>query len=270
MRIVLISRIDDDEALAFTASLAQHLKELGHTVLFEAGTGRLLGERGVPFEEFDADLAVVVGGDGSVLLTVHRMRRQIPILGINWGEVGFLASLEPEEAEAFFATLTDGFPVERRMRITLSMQGEELGTALNEAVIVTERPAKMLRFSVAVDGKTAERFRADGILISTPTGSTAYAMSAGGPIIDPRINGFLVIPLAPYMLSSRPHLISSDRTLDIQLETEKPAHLVVDGQSTYELDKNTVISVRMADVPACFVRIGKPFFERVEQKLRRL
>jgi NAD+ kinase len=270
MRIVLISRIDDDEALSFTASLARHLKELGHAVSFEKGTARHLGEEGVPFEEFDDDLVVVVGGDGSVLLTVHRMRRQIPILGINWGEVGFLASLEPEEAEAFFATHTDGFEVEQRMRITLSVQGEEIGTALNEAVIVTDRPAKMLRFSVTVDGKTAERFRADGILISTPTGSTAYAMSAGGPIIDPRIEGYLIIPLAPYMLSSRPHLISSGRTLDIQLETEKPAHLVIDGQSTYELDKNTCISVRKAEVPARFVRVGKPFFEKVEQKLRRL
>ncbi len=270
MRIVLISRIDDDEALSFTASLARRLKGLGHAVSFEKGTARHLREEGVPFEEFDADLAVVIGGDGSVLLTVHRMRRQIPILGINWGEVGFLASLEPDEAEAFFATHAEGFEVEQRMRITLSAQGEEIGTALNEAVIVTDRPAKMLRFAVTVDGKTAERFRADGILISTPTGSTAYAMSAGGPIIDPRIEGFLVIPLAPYMLSSRPHLISSDRTLDIQLDTEKPAHLVIDGQSTYKLDKKTCISVRKAEAPARFVRVGKPFFEKVEQKLRRL
>ncbi len=270
MRMVLISRIDDGEALGFTASLAEHLTGLGHAVTFEAGTARLLGKEGVAFEEFSADLAVVVGGDGSVLLTVHRMRRQIPILGINWGEVGFLANLEPEEAESFFATHTDAFEVEQRMRIALSVRGEEFGTALNEAVIVTERPAKMLRFSVHVDGIAAERFRADGILVSTPTGSTAYAMSAGGPIIDPRLEGFLVIPLAPYMLSSRPHLISSDRALDIQLETEKPAHLVIDGQSTFELEKNTVISVRKAEEPARFVRVGKPFFEKVEYKLRRL
>src|SRR5512135_787984 len=104
------------------------------------------------------------------------------------------------------------------MRVTLSHDNILLGTALNEALIVTARPAKMLKFSVIVDGVPAEKFRADGLLISTPTGSTAYAMSAGGPIVDPRIQGILLVPLAPYMLSSRPHLISSDRHLEVTLD----------------------------------------------------
>ena len=86
------------------------------------------------------------------------------------------------------------------MRITLSNDSTCLGTALNEALIVTSRPAKMLKFSIIIDGVTTEQFRADGLLISTPTGSTAYAMSAGGPIVDPRIQGFLLVPLAPYLL----------------------------------------------------------------------
>ncbi len=93
----------------------------------------------------------------------------------------------------------------------------------------------MLKFSILVDGVTTEQFRADGLLISTPTGSTAYAMSAGGPIVDPRIQGFLLVPLAPYLLSSRPHLISSDRCLEVKLESSKPANLVIDGQKTIDL-----------------------------------
>ena len=121
------------------------------------------------------------------------------------------------------------------MRITLSNDSTCLGTALNEALIVTSRPAKMLKFSILVDGVTTEQFRADGLLISTPTGSTAYAMSAGGPIVDPRIQGFLLVPLAPYLLSSRPHLISSDRRLEVKLESSKPANLVIDGQKTIDL-----------------------------------
>ncbi len=270
MKVALASRIDDRDALAYTSSLAEELIRLGYEVILEQGTARHLDREGVPFEELAGDLAVIVGGDGSVLLAVHRMRRQIPILGINWGEVGFLANLEPDEAPLFFAAHRDDFTVEPRMRITLTANGERLGDALNEAVIVTSRPAKMLRFSVTVDGTVAERFRADGILISTPTGSTAYAMSAGGPIIDPRIEGFLIIPLAPYMLSSRPHMISTDRTLEIRLETEKPAHLVIDGQSTFEMERETAISIRKADEPALFVQTGKHFFERVNLKLRRL
>lgn len=270
MKIVLVSRIDEADALRYTASLARELEDLGHDVTFEEGTAEHLGEEGVPFEEIGGDLVVVVGGDGSVLLTVHQMKKQVPVLGINWGEVGFLADLEPDEAGAFFATHTDGFRVESRMRVSLSVNGELLGDALNEGLVVTDRPAKMLRFGVYVDGTPAERFRADGLLVSTPTGSTAYAMSAGGPIVDPQIEGFLLVPLAPYMLSSRPHLISTQRTLEITLETEKPAHLVIDGQSTFELAKESTLTVKKSDQPALFVHTGKPFFEKVNHKLRNL
>jgi len=270
MRIVLVSRLDDDKALEYTSSLAGSLRTMGHDVSFESGTAERIGKVGIPFEEIAGDLVVVVGGDGSVLLTVHRMKHQIPLLGINWGEVGFLASIEPDEAEAFFAAHPERFAVERRMRISLSVNGKWIGDALNEAVVVTIRPAKMLRFYIAVDGVAAEHFRADGLLISTPTGSTAYAMSAGGPIVDPRIEGFVMVPLAPYMLSSRPHVISSDRYLEILLESTKPAHLVIDGQSTFELESNTRIEVRKATEPALFVNVGKNFFEKVDYKLRRL
>ncbi|KAF5085637.1 NAD kinase [anaerobic digester metagenome] len=270
MKIVLVSRLDEADALRYTASLARELEEMGHEVALEEGTAEHLGEGGIPFEEIAGDLVVVVGGDGSVLLTVHQMKKQIPVLGINWGEVGFLADLEPDEAGAFFADHMDGFRVESRMRVSLAVNGRPLGDALNEGLVVTDRPAKMLRFGVYVDGTPAERFRADGLLVSTPTGSTAYAMSAGGPIVDPQIEGFLLVPLAPYMLSSRPHLISTHRALEITLETEKPAHLVIDGQSTFELAKESTLTVKKSEQPALFAHTDKPFFEKVNHKLRNL
>jgi NAD+ kinase len=95
-------------------------------------------------------------------------------------------------------------------------------------------------------------------------------MSAGGPIIDPRIEGALLVPLAPYMLSSRPHFISSDRTLEIRLESAKPASLVIDGQKSMDLGCEAIITVKKSDSPALFVDVGKNFFEKVDQKLRRL
>ena len=156
------------------------------------------------------------------------------------------------------------------MRITLLKDGISLGTALNEALIVTTRPAKMLRFSILVDGITTEQFRADGLLISTPTGSTAYAMSAGGPIVDPRIQGFILVPLAPYLLSSRPHIISSNRRLEVRLESTKPANLVLDGQQTIELGTSMTLEVKPAKYPAKFVDVGRNFFEKVDNKLRKL
>jgi len=270
MRILLVSRIDNREALAFAEKLRGILEKKGSEVTFDKDTARSLGIHASSLAMPDADAVIVIGGDGTILRTIQLMDRPVPVLGINWGEVGFLADLEPSESEEFVQNLKSGFPVEERMRITLSNNNSCLGNALNEALIVTSRPAKMLKFSILVDGVTTEQFRADGLLLSTPTGSTAYAMSAGGPIVDPRIQGFLLVPLAPYLLSSRPHLISSDRCLEVKLESAKPASLVIDGQKTIDLGTSMTITVRKSECPALFVDVKRNFFEKVNNKLRKL
>ena len=268
MKVLFRSRIDMEAALDLTRELADRLRARGVAVAFDAGTGAALGRPGEPIASTDADVVVCIGGDGTILLAVQEMGRQRPILGVNHGEVGFLADLEPDEAPVFLDGLVRGFAVEPRMRIAISVDGSVIGTALNEAVIVTSRPAKMLRFSILIDGVRTEQFRADGLLVSTPTGSTAYAMSAGGPLVDPRIEGFLLVPLAPYMLSSRPHIISSDRTLELGLESSKPAHLVIDGQAQFDLEQEVVLRVERSADPALFVDVGRNFFEKVDRKLR--
>jgi len=270
MRLLLVSRIDNPDAIAYSLKVKAVLEQDGVEVCFDDDTAAILGETGLPLTDTTADVVVVVGGDGTILRTIQQMRRPVPVIGINRGEVGFLADLDPSEAIDFVRTLSRGFSVEERMRITLLKDGISLGTALNEALIVTTRPAKMLRFSIIVDGITTGQFRADGLLISTPTGSTAYAMSAGGPIVDPRIQGFILVPLAPYLLSSRPHIISSNRRLEVRLESTKPANLVIDGQQTIELGTSTTIEVKPAQYPARFVDVGRNFFEKVDNKLRKL
>ncbi len=270
MKAVIVSRIDIQDALAFAVKLRDVMQYEGCTAEFEHDTASALGKAGVSLVDTDADVVIIVGGDGTILRTIQEMNRPVPVLGVNWGEVGFLADLEPSEALEFVRTLSRGFPVEERMRISLVKDGCELGVALNEALIVTARPAKMLRFSIVVDGNTADQFRADGLLISTPTGSTAYAMSAGGPIVDPRVRGFLLVPLAPYMLSSRPHLISENRRLEVRLESAKPATLVIDGQLTIDLGTSSTIRVNRSTSPALFVDVKRNFFEKVDKKLRNL
>jgi NAD+ kinase len=270
MKILVVSRVDDPRAVSYASDLAKGLEALPHEVVFEEALAGRLGVPGAGLGEMKADLAVVIGGDGSVLHTIQGLKEQIPVLGINWGEVGFLAELEPSEAPGFLEGLREGFRVERRMRIEIALDGARLGEALNEVVIVTGRPAKMLRFTVEIDGIPAEHFRADGMLVSTPTGSTAYAMSAGGPIVDPGVEGILLVPLAPYLLSSRPMVIASDRILRITLESEKPAKLVLDGQLARELALGAVLTVRRSPYPALFVDVGKNFFAKVDRKLRRL
>ena len=257
-------------ALDCASRMKTVLEHAGHSVVLDPDSASILGGSGHPINQITADMAVVIGGDGTILRTVQQLREQIPIIGINHGEVGFLADLEPEEAGAFVRSLEAGFDVEERMRLSLWNEEDHLGDALNEGLIVTTRPAKMLRFSVLIDGRLTEQFRSDGILVSTPTGSTAYAMSAGGPIVDPRIEGFLLVPLAPYLLSSRPHLISSSRKLEIRLESSKPARLVIDGQKTVELGSSISLAVQRAATPARFINVHRNFFEKVDNKLRKL
>jgi len=270
LKALIVSRIDDAGALAFARTTGEILHSDGCDIAYDQDTAKALHEDGEPLATAVADVVVVVGGDGTILRTIQQMQRPAPVLGINWGEVGFLADLEQEDALAFVRQLSAGFTVEERMRISLRMENKSLGVALNEALIVTTRPAKMLRFSIIVDGVMAEQFRADGLLISTPTGSTAYAMSAGGPIVDPRIQGFLLVPLAPYMLSSRPHLISSNRHLEVRIDSSKPAHLVIDGQQTFDLGMTNTIEIIRHEKPALFVDVKRNFFEKVDRKLRKL
>lgn len=270
MRVQLTARIDNRDALAFAGTIRRILEEEGCDVVFDHDTAAALGTDGTPFGGEGAEIAIVIGGDGTILRAIQHLPKQIPVLGINWGEVGFLADLEPKDAAAFVRTLPGGYRVEKRMRIAMTRNGEPIGEALNEALIVTTRPAKMLRFSIMVDSVVAETFRADGLIMGTPTGSTAYAMSAGGPIIDPRVEGFLLVPLAPYLLSSRPHIISAGRQLAIRLESAKPASLVIDGQKTIDLGESCSIGVKRSDQPARFIDVGRNFFEKVDKKLRKL
>ena len=270
MKALIVSRIDNTAALTFAGQIRDLLEAAGCTVVFDSDTGHALGTAGIPLAGASADVVIVVGGDGTILRTIQQMDTPVPLLGINWGEVGFLADLDKADAPAFVRTLPSGFSVEERMRITLLRDDETLGTALNEALIVTMRPAKMLRFTIIIDGVPAEQFRADGLMISTPTGSTAYAMSAGGPIVDPRIEGFLLVPLAPYLLSSRPHLISSRRNLEIRIESAQPASLVIDGQQTFELGLLSTLRIARSEKPALFVDVKRNFFEKVDKKLRKL
>lgn len=269
MQILIIIRIQDPRITEYAEGLRNHLVKTGHDVRFGPAN---LQEEGKPLFHPDSppDLVIVVGGDGTILLTTQRMPVQVPLVGVNWGEVGFLADLEPDAAFGFFDKISVPVRTEHRMRIRLSIDGSYVGDALNEALIVTDRPAKMLKFLIHIDGVIAERFRADGLLISTPTGSTAYAMSAGGPIVDPRVEGFLIVPLAPFMLSNRPHLIDSTRSVRITLEAEKPAKLVIDGLIVRHIGEMSTIDVYRSSHPALFVDAGQNFFEKINRKLRHL
>ena len=269
MKICIVSKIDSREPLELAQSLGWALSDKGYTVVYEESVAAELGYEGVSLKNLDTDLLLVLGGDGSVLRAVRMMNTQVPVLGINQGHVGFLTDLERDNPDADLqALLESSLRLDSRMRLSIECNGRDCGAALNEAVIVTARPAKILDFSVSVNGKVIDSFRSDGLIISTPTGSTAYAMSAGGPIVDPAVEAMLLVPMSPYMLSSRPYLLNSDAEVTVTLCSDKTALLVIDGQDQYEIGRSAKIVIRKAESPALFVDAGRTFFEKVEQKLR--
>ena len=143
-------------------------------------------------------------------------------------------------------------------------------TAMNEVVVMTDKPAKMQHFEIQVDGEIIEEVRADGLIISTPSGSTAYSMSAGGPIVDPKVGGFIIIPICPYKLGVRPFVVSDNSEITVKLlKKGKSAVFVMDGQINEEADYEEEIKFKKSDKPAHFIRTSsKYFYEKVKDKLK--
>jgi len=220
-------------------------------------------------EEMDVDFIVSIGGDGTILRTIHKMPDPKPILGINMGTVGFLVDVEPGDAVNTLEHLLLGFEVDERSRLKITVDGRDLPSATNEVAIITASPAKMLDFKITVDGSILEQLRADGMIFATSTGSTAYAMSAGGPIVDPRVDGIVLVPVAPFKLSARPWVIPGDSLIRVELTLPgKEALVVVDGQTMTSIYHEQVVIMSRAEVPARFVKASKDgFYEKVKTKL---
>ena len=270
IKIGFVSR-HNEESVRLVGMLADRFRSKAD-IFVEPEVAQQLGMKGTSVEEMErqrVDFIVSVGGDGTILRTIHRMNDPVPILGINMGTLGFLVDVEPKEAEKTLNQLIPEFEVDERSRLKVLLNGKSLSPATNEVALITASPAKMIEFEILVDGSLMEDFRADGVIIATSTGSTAYAMSAGGPIVDPRVDAIVMVPMAPFKLSSRPWVIPGDSTIEVKLKLPlKEALVVVDGQSTTTISINDSLIISKADTPARFVKVGKDgFFEKVKSKL---
>ena len=231
----------------------------------------------------DLDLAIAIGGDGTVLELVSMMgKHQAPVIGINKGSIGFLADIDPDEAIDFVSNLSssvNGIYYDEHLRIRSSSirgRGAEFfgetifPDALNEVAILSDRVGKSVGFVVTIDHVISQEFVADGVIINTPTGSTAYAMSAGGSIIDPHAGDCIgIVPVAPYLLSSRPVIVNTNRRVSIKLRDGDSASVIVDGKHVFDIESDEVVWVSKSMYPAKFVNTGYSFFSKVGDKLRR-
>jgi NAD+ kinase len=218
----------------------------------------------------DVDMVVAVGGDGTVLRTQGIINpKKIPLFGINMGAVGFLTEIDPPETfTALEQVLAGKYFVDERTQLRV-WHNKELHEALNEVVIMTQKPAKMLHIEISVDDEVVEELRADGLIIATPSGSTAYSMSAGGPIVDPRVGAFIIVPICPFKLGARPTVVPNDSVIKVKFLREgKKAVAVIDGQFEEEINYMDEFIFKKAENYAYFVRLSKNFYRRVREKLQ--
>ncbi len=222
-----------------------------------------------PVESMRPDVLVAVGGDGTFLYTLGRS--QVPLLPINAGTVGVLAELgahRPREVEAAVERLLGGFyHVEDRMKLAAEVDHHPLADATNDVVLHAAHVGRMARFSVDVDGEPAGRIRADGVIVATPTGSTAYSLSSFGPIVDPALDALVLTSIAPFRAEARALVLESLRTIRLRaLEPDRGSVTIVDGQSETPLPAGGTLTIYRSPRRARIVRFGASFLYRLRGK----
>ena len=278
--VVLVAKLGSPEPVRLAGELGAWLGERGVEVRFDSETSRALGlgdgiRREAPPR--DADLLVVAGGDGTLLYMARAAAPLgIPILGVNLGSLGFLTELQPDELYPRLENVLRGeYTVEERrtLRCRLLRSDRQLSehTALNDVVITKSALARMIQMDVLVDGQSVASYTSDGMIVATPTGSTAYSLSAGGPILDPRMSAVLITPICPHTMTYRPLVVPGDVKVEVRLRTatHEAVFLTLDGQVGFPLDHQDVLQVDIHPTPVRLVRTaGRGFFEVLRRKLR--
>ena len=229
-------------------------------------------------EAFDgADMLVCFGGDGTILHAAKDAEAyKVPILGVNLGSVGFMAELEASELSMLSRLLQGKYRLEERMMLDVAVRREGRvvcrETALNDAVITKGAVARIIDLDVKADGTLVSGFSGDGVIISTPTGSTAYAMSAGGPIVEPAADNILITPICPHTLHARSFVLDGRRAVAVRMAktSRKSAYLSVDGGKAFRLGGGDQVELRRSKARVRLVRLtGRSFYTAVNQKLGR-
>jgi NAD+ kinase len=269
-----------ENARAAAAPLARALCETGVRVQTTADVAQAadLSCDVVPQDEVvDADLVIVLGGDGSLLHTARRAAPLgVPLLGVDMGSFGFLADSELDVLHRKLADILRGdFEVDERLMLSVSVRrgDSDLGPwpGLNDAVIGVLTFSRLLRFHISLDDEEVAGYPADGLIIATPTGSTAYSLSAGGPVVEAEVESFIITPICPHTLQTRPIVISPDTLVSVKIgrsDGSGDVLLYVDGKACADLQPGDVVIVRKADFRARLVRLGKTtFYARLRDKL---
>jgi NAD+ kinase len=284
-RVGIVAKSHLQEAAPHLVEIVRWLEARGVSPVFETATAALLPgsaavtayERGELVEH--VDMMLVLGGDGTLLSMADRIAAagcRIPILGVNFGSLGFLTEVTlPELYPSLESALSGKARIEERLmlRSTTHRAGERYAehVVLNDVVITQGTRARMIDLSVWVDGEFLTRVRADGLILATPTGSTAYNLAAGGPIVQPNVDALVINPIAPHTLTNRPIVIPADATVRVRptMQARDEVYVTFDGQAGFDLQPGDEVDVCRAGTP---LRLVKPttrsYYEVLRQKLK--
>jgi len=278
-RVALVGKQTPEIAQSLRA-LGDFLRRRGCEVMLERDTAAGVGENGGKVAGYDdigrdADLAIVVGGDGTMLAAARNLaHHKVPLAGINQGRLGFMTDISLSEmSESVGAILEGRHTIEERALIEAEIlrggQSVMRTVALNEAVVTKGSQARLIEFKLTIDGEYVYRLRADGVIVATPTGSTAYALSAQGPILQPTVRAFALVPLNPHVLSARPVSVSDASVIEINLIHALDARAHFDGFALTDLQEgDRLVLKRSADAIRFVHPPGYSYFTMLREKLR--
>ena len=241
-------------------------------ILLEDNSANMISLKGIPLNDLcrKVDFLISVGGDGTLLSVVRKsFKYDKPVLGINLGTLGFLTDISMEQLPSFIKDLKNNiYKIDNRMMVEGSVNLNKF-VAFNDIVISRKSISSMIKISAKIDGKHFNSYDGDGVIVSTPTGSTAYNLSVGGPIVHPLTDAFIVTPVAPHSLTQRPLVMPAEFEIEFKIIDNQGAVVIVDGQDIYEVEQNQSIKVKIASKKAKMIhRVQRNYFEVLNEKLR--
>jgi NAD+ kinase len=266
----VVAKKDSKEIAQAGKQICETIRKQGLLAIPELALARAAKiQDGRLLSKINADLIVTLGGDGTVLKVARELRNPgTPILGVNMGQRGYLTEVDPEGFESALSKWAEkDFQLEKLWKVSVSINKQVIGEGLNEALMTPTIPAKMLRLEVSLGGRELFTVRADGLIVATPTGSTAHSFSAGGPVVDGSLNAFVMSFIAP-LQPVKSLVVPSNRNMRVRLDKPgQDANLSIDGMLERRVGVGQSVLFRRSPSSASFVRFGDTFLQR---SLRRL
>ncbi|AZL54544.1 MULTISPECIES: NAD(+)/NADH kinase [Aliarcobacter] len=240
-------------------------------LILEKSSAQMISQNGLDFDLMcqKSDFLISIGGDGTLLGVVRKsFKYNLPVLGINLGTLGFLTDLKLEDLPSFIEDLLiNDYKIEPRMMIEAQI-GDKKFIAFNDIVISRKNLSSMLEIKAKIDKKEFNTYYGDGLIVSTPSGSTAYNLSVGGPIVYPLTNAFIITPVAAHSLTQRPIVVPADFEIEFKTPSDE-ATVIVDGQDLYDLKQNEIVNIKISKKSAKMLyRTKRDFFKVLSEKLR--